>query len=67
MADTNEEVCTMNRFLDVCRFALALAGALALLLAARAQAQDPVTFSDVVDLAATVTAIDRDDREISLR
>jgi hypothetical protein len=67
MADTTEEVCTMNRFLNVSRFALALAGASALLLAARAQAQDPVTFSDVVDLAATVTAIDRDDREISLR
>lgn len=56
----------MSRSVEVFRFALALAGASALLLAARVQAQAPVTFSDVVDLAATVTAIDRDDRQIAL-
>lgn len=46
--------------------ALALAGVVTL-LAADARAQEPVTFSDVVDLAAMVAAIDRDQRLITLR
>ena len=56
----------MNYLLNGFRRVLAASG-VAAILASGVQAQDVVTFSDVVDLAATVTAIDQDERLVTLR
>jgi hypothetical protein len=57
---------TMSKFFNPCRRALTVAG-VAAMISTGVQAQDPVTFSDVVDLAAMVAALDRDERLITLR